>query len=293
MSLEIIIWDVNHGSSVSIKLPNGKILMLDCGSNPITDFSPIKRTRDKWNVDRLDALFISHPHMDHIRDLPNIDLINPKKILRPVVNHNELLTDNNGDPITGTPREILDKYVQMDNRYSEPSPPTEQCTHSNWSGNVKIQKFGLNGIQADLNDKSLVTFFSYGNFCFAYPGDLTSEGWEQLISQEGGTFTNMLSKVNFFVASHHGREEGFNPIIFNEMNPYLVFVSDKRTQTTSITGIYGEYCRGWNVYDQNNEEWMNDRKVLTTRSDGRIKVSVDIVEGKTQVGVHTILPEGL
>ena len=94
-----------------------------------------------------------------------------------------------------------------------------------------------------------------------------------------------VSKVNFFQASHHGRKEGFNPEILNVMNPYLVFVSDKEVQDTSVTERYRPFCQGWNITDENTGD-ETARKVLTTRNDGRIKINVEITD-TTRVGIST------
>lgn len=71
-------------------------------------------------------------------------------------------------------------------------------------------------------------------------------------------------------------------------NPQLIFVSDKEEQDTSVTDRYSNYCKGWNVYNQNTNQWMKDRKVITTRSDGRILIEAKIVSNETQVGVYTL-----
>ena len=281
--LEIIVWDVNHGNATSVRLPNNKIIMLDCGSNPLTDFSPIIATKRHWGTDRLNYLVISHPHMDHIRDILNLNHNEPEILSRPKnIEHSKLRRDK-----FGTDRGIIEKYIELDRKYT--SPFSMKSDTGSWSGNVDIQNFRLNQGSEDLNDYSSVTFLTYGAFCFAYAGDLTTQGWEDLIEQEGSRFTNMLKKVNFFQVAHHGRKEGYNPTIFDYMNPYLAIVSDKKTQDTSVTSRYSEKCRGWNVYDENSAEYMKNRKVITTRYDGRIKLNITI-RANTEVGVSTMIP---
>src|SRR5208337_929031 len=76
-SARIIVWDVGHGSSMSIKTPSGKTAMIDLGANVETEFSPIKFTKNIWGITRLDYLIISHPHVDHIRDIVNFQLLRP------------------------------------------------------------------------------------------------------------------------------------------------------------------------------------------------------------------------
>jgi hypothetical protein len=46
-ALELRIWDVNHGDSLTFKTPLDKFFMIDCARNPRTGFSPVVGTR-KW-----------------------------------------------------------------------------------------------------------------------------------------------------------------------------------------------------------------------------------------------------
>jgi competence protein ComEC len=279
MELEILIWDVNHGNSTSVKLPNGNTIMFDCAANPITDFSPIRQTKDHWGY--LDLLVVSHPHLDHISDIMNIDYLKPSLLLRPKVSHTQLR-----DGKYGSSEDIIEKYIDFEINYNE-KPSWANNPNYNWGGDVEINHFGLYGYQEDMNDYSLVSFLTYGGFTFAYAGDLTSEGWEHLIEQEGSKFTNLLQKTNFFEVSHHGRREGFNSIIFEYMkNLKMAFISDKYLQTTSVTGSYSQYCNGWQIIDEITKE-SDNRKVLTTRNDGRIKINVKQFGDTTEVGVST------
>ena len=281
MSLDIRIWDVNHGNSASIKLPNGNIMMIDCASNPLTNFSPILRTKTLWG-ESLGYLIITHPHMDHIRDITNIDSYKPTVLLRPTIEYSLLREGKSKEDL-----EIINKYIDFQTAFTEPVEPPDAPTKP-WREEVEIKSCLLKGDHADLNDYSVVTFISYGAFHFATAGDITTEGWEKLIAQEGDDFLRRLSRVNFFQASHHGRENGFNSIIFEKMNPYLVFISDKRVQDTDASSRYRSYCQGYNVIDEITSD-MIERKVLTTRNDGRIKITVN-KDGKTHVTVSTRLP---
>ena len=276
MSLDIRIWDVNHGNSASIKLPNDDIMMIDCASNPLTDFSPILRTRELWD-ESLKYLIITHPHMDHIRDITNIDSYKPRILDRPKIDYERLRDGKSEEDL-----EIINKYIDFESEFTTPIeyPPQGQ--------EFKIKNYYLEGDHEDLNDYSIVTFISYGAFHFATAGDITAKGWKQLIDQEGDDFLKNLSQVNFFQASHHGRESGFDPIIFETMKPYLVFISDKRVQDTDASDRYRSYCQGWDVRNESTED-VTERKVLTTRNDGRIKIIVNKDE-ETRVSVSTQLP---
>ncbi len=287
MSLDIRIWDVNHGNSASIKLPNGKVIMIDCARNPDTGFSPIMLTKNMWSCESLDYLIISHPHMDHISDFLRIDEVYPDKFRRPPVPKKKLLYNDKGEKLTGTKLDIINKYIELDSNFTEPVASDDKLEAAEWGGkNVNIETFRWKGEHDDLNDYSYVTFLSYGSFHYANGGDITSTGWEKLIEQEGAAFKKKLAKVNFFEASHHGRKEGFNSIIFEDMNPYLVLISDKKEQDTSVTDRYSKYCQGWDINNENSNKKEKGRKVLTTRNDGRIRIEVND-KYDHEVGVKT------
>lgn len=165
MSLDIRIWDVNHGNSASIKLPNDDIMMIDCASNPITGFSPILRTKELWD-ERLQYLIITHPHMDHIRDITNIDSYKPRILRNPKIDSDRLRAGKSEEDL-----EIINKYIDFESQFTEPVeyPPRDQ--------EIEITNYCLNGDHEDLNDYSIVTFISYGAFHFATAGDITSQGW--------------------------------------------------------------------------------------------------------------------
>ena len=117
MYSRIIVWDVGHGSSVSIVAPNGRITMIDLGANVDTGFSPIKFTKTIWSPKSLDYLILSHPHVDHIRDIVNLKLEEflPVVLLGRVVPREKLI----GEGINENDRETLETYLELKSRYSD------------------------------------------------------------------------------------------------------------------------------------------------------------------------------
>lgn len=274
MALEILIWDVDHGASVSAKTPNQQVLMMDCAANPYSGFSPIQRTQRRWGP--IDLLIVSHPHIDHISDIENISQYEQPLLLAPAVPHDQLMEGKDWDG-----RRIVERYLMLCKRGFAPSPNPFLC------GGVKISIFSLRGYQHNINDYSLVTFLTYGHFTFAYAGDITSAGWDRLIDQEGARLIRMLQRTNFFMASHHGREEGYSDEVMDHMKSLkMVFISDKHVQPTSVTDWYSEQCLGWKVANEHDGS-RRYRYVLTTRKDGRIKLKVSRSDGRTGVRVTT------
>ena len=262
MKLNIIIWDVSHGTAISAQLPSGEVLMMDCAENTDTGFSPILFTKRIWK--QPDLLIVSHPHIDHINDIPHIDRQKPPLFLCPFVPLNQLREGKHGESL-----KLVEIYIRLANLQRRFS--ILNIKKRNWGG-VEISCFGLQGYQNDINDYSLVSFLKFGSFVFAYSGDLSSNGWKSLIEQEGYTFTSMLQQTNFFVVSHHGRREGFDSVIFDYMpNLKMAFISDKGLQPTSITSSYSRQCKGWRVRNKKTNKTEN-RQVLTTRNDGTILI---------------------
>ena len=55
------------------------------------------------------------------------------------------------------------------------------------------------------------------------------------------------------------------------VEPYITIVSDTAKSDTSVTEKYEAKTKGWNVKNQSSDK-MEERKCLTTRNDGNIKV---------------------
>lgn len=278
--LEIRVWDVNHGCSTWMKFPNGVSALLDCGSNP--NFSPFYHLKNVKGVHDLKYLIISHPHLDHISDIKNIHYLPPRILLRPRVPRS-LLAKNLQDVSYG---DIFKKYLEIDEKYSQPVDDYEKLENPLNKGGVEVYSYYLNEGSYDLNDYSLVTFVKFGSFCFASGGDLTTDGWSRLIRkfESDDKFMSLLKSITVFQASHHGRQQGYSPLLFELCKPKLILISDKQVQDTSVTPLYCEVANGWDVMDETTHIKMT-RHVLTTRKDGRIKLAI----GTNDMGNNTNL----
>ncbi len=65
----------------------------------------------------------------------------------------------------------------------------------------------------DENNLSLVVFVRCGQHKIIFPGDMEKAGWRQLLLNPA--FRQELQDVNLFVASHHGRENGYCQEVMN------------------------------------------------------------------------------
>lgn len=118
----------------------------------------------------------------------------------------------------------------------------------------------------DTNNLSIVSFVYYDGLGIVFPGDLEKKGWETLLKQE--QFKDNLRRTNIFVASHHGRENGYCEEVFEYCKPEIVIISDKEVVHETQKNCYAKQASGisWNGGPER-------RYVLTTRSDGVITIT--------------------
>lgn len=125
----------------------------------------------------------------------------------------------------------------------------------------------------DTNNLSMVVFIRFAGFGMLFPGDLEKKGWAALLQRQD--FREQLARIDILVASHHGRENGFCPEVFDIVKPQAVVISDKPIAHDTQMGMTPDYRavttdRGVLVSTTNKM-----RHVLTTRRDGWIQFDVN------------------
>ena len=267
MPLRLIMWNVQHGSAAYIQTPNGKHIAIDLGAGEA--FSPL-RYLFRSGVTQLDRVTITHPHMDHIDDILNFDLLTPGALVTP-----EQLTEadiRKGNPKPSQEAEAkIQKYLELRRRYSSPVVPQEDVGLSQNNGGVSIRTFAsTESSTGNLNNHSVVTLLEYSGVKILIPGDNESASWEELLDRDD--FVDAIVGTHVLVASHHGRESGFHSPLFDYFRPFITLISDGRTVDTSATARYSNITKGWTVSRRSGRS--QDRKCVTTRNDGIIEVTV-------------------
>ena len=264
-----VFWDVQHGSAAYIRTPNDKHIVIDLGTGSYGEnntFSPLYYLKHVYNVQQLDATIITHPHRDHLDDIFNFDILTPKVLWRPGhLNEADIRQGNQSRD-----SDIIDKYLEINSRYTEPVSLDTDPFFSNNNGGVTIQTFvSRMCATSNLNNHSLVTIISYGGVKIIIPGDNEKVSWNELLKRED--FRVAIQRTHVLVASHHGRESGFSPELFNHIRPLITIISDGPAKETSVSDRYAQRTQGWRVYKQSSGT-MENRKCLTTRNDGVIVV---------------------
>ncbi len=273
--LTFIFWDVQHGHACYIRTPNGRHFVVDLGTGSYSEnkpFSPMSHLKDKWGVQQLDYVVITHPHRDHIDDIFSFDALAPKTLHRPKhLSEAEVLGGNKNEDA-----DKVKKYLEISGRYTVPvqaGSDSDVAAPQHWGG-VKISFFMTSECNAgNLNNHSIVTVFEYAYSKVIIPGDNEADSWKSLITR--ADFVAAAKNPDIFLAPHHGRKAGYCPELFAAIGkPSLTIISDGPYCDTSATGSYGGQSKGWLVhYPDGSKE---QRNCVTTRQDGWVQVKAYI-----------------
>lgn len=274
--LRMIVWNVKRGNAISLHLPNGKVVMVDCGSSD--DVSPVSELK-RQGVDTIHTLIITHPHSDHMADIEIIRKsgMGPNVLLRPNGIPCEDIKNGNTD------QEVVNAYLAIDSRYIYPVALENDICNPACTAGVGFKVFKPNKYSAsDLNNRSLVVVLTYGGTTILLPGDCTPAAMKELL--ENHSFVDAIKGTNVLIAPHHGHESCYCKELMELIRPWICIASDGRdVQEVSAISKYGEYCSG--IRFRNRDRQVDRRVCLTTRYDGDIVVDIPCCGG---VFVNTI-----
>jgi len=257
--MEIRIFDVEHGFCALVTADNRNIILIDCGHNEQTGFRPSEYLRS-ISCTGIEHLIISNYDEDHLSDLPNLLFYHHSMPVLSFSRNTSISAEEiyrikslNG-PIQPSIEALL---VMIRN------PQTFLHNLPEFPGIEILRYRNPYPTFQDTNNLSLVTFLHYRDVHVVFPGDLERSGWLALVRDQ--SFRAHLSRINFFVASHHGRESGYCQEVFDYCNPEIIIISDESIQYGTQITNYGRHARG--VY-------FGDRRryVLSTRNDGMITI---------------------
>jgi beta-lactamase superfamily II metal-dependent hydrolase len=265
------IFNVEHGQCALLTAPliTGGLgrLMIDCGQNTHVGWTPGKHLAG-LGIKQLDLLAVTNYDEDHVSGYPSfaknsveIDWMLRNKSVSPHLIASLKSEDGMGPAIAA--------YVQSLRGFG---PSTTGSAAPEF---VKVTRRIFWNNYPDFDDEnnlSMVLALDIAGFRFLFPGDLECEGWIHLLATDP-TFKATVSNVDVLVASHHGRESGICPDIFDthSCKPKIVVISDNYMQydTQETSAYYGSKCTGITGF----RGASSVRKVLSTRKDGEILFS--------------------
>jgi beta-lactamase superfamily II metal-dependent hydrolase len=261
--VKIDIFDVGHGACSAVTAPNGSQILIDCGHSKE---SPYWWPSTHFSGQRFEALILSNLDEDHVSDFADVWRTVPLGTvwINPTIDASRLRylkTDGMDSGVAA-----VHTYLQS---------PTRKNFWFPFSTISVTSFYNSYGAFFDTNNLSLVTFVQYGSFSIVYPGDLEIAGWQLLLKFQN--FCEYLRKVNVFVTSHHGRESGCCPEVFQLCRPDVFVISDKEKvhETQETTDWYRQHARG--ISRRVSYQWEDPqvRYVFTTRTDNCMSIDVN------------------
>ncbi len=268
----VVIFDVELGQSIFFlpeEDPNYS-MFIDCGNTkglePVDLIISRLTKNESSDIPILGNLTITNYDQDHFSGLPY--LRTKVKIWTTSLNNNINVDDikNVKLELTEPIKEIIElkeKYITSAEDYN---PPYSKKIFS-------LSKEDFPDNTWDTNKLSQLVFITYKNSTICIPGDLPNCSWDLLLKKN--EVIEYLRKTNIFLASHHGREDGYNACVFSYCEPEVIILSDKSiihgTQE-NMTTKYATHVVGEGI--QLGNDPINLRKILTTRNDGNILIGI-------------------
>ncbi len=255
MRFEIL--NVEHGSCAYAVGSDGGVFLFDCGHGASNRPSTYLPARGITSVRRL---FVTNYDEDHVSDLLAVRRsLNVESLSRNASLNSAQILSLKTPPISPAMTELLSMV-------------------DTWTGTLSPEQLEPAGLRlwmfhndypsfTDTNNLSLLTFLDVGSVSFVLGGDLERAGWLKLL--EKPHVRGLLKRVNVYVASHHGRENGYCREVFDHCSPRLIVMSDGPIQydTQLMASTYAQHASGEMFNGSSGQEL---RKVVTTRKDGNI-----------------------
>lgn len=216
--LKVVFLDVGEGEAIYINMPSGENILIDTG-NPATGYRVAEFLR-KRGVTTITAIFITHPHPDHMGGVFHI--LPSFKV--------EAIYDN-GQPIPEMPEcDIYQWYHEFVRSGNYRSLRRGEVF---FFGEVKVEVLWPEPpLSSQWNENSLVLKLTYGKVAFLLMGDAT-KGVERALLERDVDLEASVLKVG-----HHGSKDTLYEGFLKGVSPQYAVISINRG---NIRGYpYGE-----------------------------------------------------
>lgn len=273
--MDIFIFNVELGQCVFFypRSHHNYAMMIDCGNTP--NFEPVDFLINKSFLSRpggggkygLSNLTLTNYDQDHFSGLPYLrSLVHIQTVKFPKNLTGEEIIKLK-DTVTEAAKEVVDILNSYTSDVTDYNPPyTKHC--------FCLNKSDFPDQKIDTNKLSQLVFVTYNGTTICAPGDLISPAWDLLLKNPA--VQSNLSATDIFIASHHGRENGYNADVFKYCKPEVVILSDKdiiHSTQEGQTQLYASVIKGNGVVFNNNTS--SRRKTLTTRNDGHLWIRIE------------------
>jgi competence protein ComEC len=194
-----------------VQFSNGLNMLVDCRRS-LEWPSPLEYLKTK--IDTLDVVVITHPHQDHLTGLKEVcECFKPRSLW------------HNGRYFRPDP--VYDDwsfYERLRNGGVPYCTPVRvQRGHNLTVGDTTVYVAGpsvphLRDTVEDENNNGIILAITTGKSKVVLTGDTEEEQW-------GATDLTPLANAAVFLASHHGREDGFSERVLRVIKPQRIVIS--------------------------------------------------------------------
>jgi len=264
--LKIEFINVGKGNCTIIDFPSKHLSVVDLDNSRHTDENdltdPVDYLKENYSNRNIFRLIITHPDMDHISGIKDLDdefeVINFWD-----TDHNKELSEEDLDKAPYYEKDDWNKYLEY--RKSEESPKRlflyQGANKDYWnSDNVTIlsptkdlvDKANESG---EYNHLSYVLMIEYAGVKILLGGDATTAAWDEILEKVGED----ALKADIFLAPHHGSTHNVNKEVFKRIDPDYVIVSVIRKVE----------------YDYDYYNSLANKSLLSTKHYGNIKINIE------------------
>jgi len=207
-----------------IQFSNGVNMLIDCRSAQERP-SPLEYLKKK--ISKLDFVVITHPHQDHLTGLKDVcESFQPGSLW------------HNGRYFRPDP--IYDDWSYYEKlrkgKLSYCTPVQVKSGQTATIGDSKIYVAGpptpyLEGTADDENNNGIILSITTGKAKVVLTGDTEKDQWSACNLES-------LASPSVFLASHHGREDGFSEETMAVIKPQHIIISDGKPGETDATEKY-------------------------------------------------------
>ena len=228
---------VKWGDSCLVVFPDGTTMLIDGG---MPKYSPVLLLNlQKLGVEKLDYVMVSHQHNDHQGGLVFDGVMAQMEVGK--VYYNGVKNGESTDP------DRLEKFLKEHNIEGEILTTGDKLTIGGvdlevlWPNEEEVDYLCTNA--AELNNRSLLVRFDYGEFSALFTGDLYKEQERELVTMYGDKLDVDLAKI-----PHHGHKTSSS----NEWGEAV------NAQIAVATGYVGMPTAQYNAYAKHGTRVMFD-----------------------------------
>lgn len=235
--------NVGQGDSIFIQTAENQKILVDGGP----DNSLLSQLPLSFYDRKIDAVFLTHPHADHLFGL--IEVLKRYQVGQVYLSG-----------ATHTTNEYLE-FLQIIKTQQIPTKALKQGDEIDF-GKTKFKILWTKESQFsqsidNLNNTSLVLSVENGDYAALLLGDLELEGQQELLGYVG-----LLSHYNLIKIAHHGSSNGLDEALLDKIKP-----------ETAVISVGAENKYGHPAVSTIEKLQSRNIKILRTDRDGTIKIS--------------------